>query len=73
MTEPLLRLRGIHKRYGPTHALKSVDLDLQRGEVLALVGENGAGKSTMVKILTGVIQPDEGEIEIGRASCRERV
>jgi rhamnose transport system ATP-binding protein len=64
MTESLLRLRGIHKRYGPTHALKGVDLDLNRGEVLALVGENGAGKSTMVKILTGVIQPDEGEIAL---------
>ena len=64
MPEALLRLRGIHKRYGPTHALRGVDLDLDRGEVLALVGENGAGKSTMVKILTGVIQPDEGEIAL---------
>jgi len=64
MSTDLLRLRGIHKRYGATHALRGVDLDLQRGEVLALVGENGAGKSTLVKILTGVIAPDEGEVSL---------
>ncbi|HEX3139684.1 MAG TPA: sugar ABC transporter ATP-binding protein [Rhizobacter sp.] len=64
MSTALLQLRGIHKRYGATHALRGVDLDLQRGEVLALVGENGAGKSTLVKILTGVVAPDEGEITL---------
>ena len=57
-----LTLRGIHKRFGPTHALKGVDLELVPGQVLALIGENGAGKSTLVKTLTGVHQPDEGEI-----------
>jgi rhamnose transport system ATP-binding protein len=60
--EPLLSLRGVHKRFGPTHALRGVDLDLRAGEVLALIGENGAGKSTLVKTLTGVHAPDEGEI-----------
>lgn len=59
-----LSLRGIHKRFGPTHALKGVDLDLVPGQVLALIGENGAGKSTLVKTLTGVHQPEEGEIRI---------
>ena len=59
-----LTLRGIHKRFGPTHALKGVDLDLVPGQVLALIGENGAGKSTLVKTLTGVYQPDEGAIQI---------
>ena len=62
---PVLTLRGLHKRFGPTHALRGVDLDLVPGEVLALIGENGAGKSTLVKILTGVYRPDEGEIRIG--------
>lgn len=57
-----LRLQGIHKRFGPTHALRGVDLALVPGEVLALVGENGAGKSTLVKTLTGVHAPDEGQI-----------
>jgi rhamnose transport system ATP-binding protein len=62
-----LSLRGIHKHFGPTHALKGVDLDLVPGEVLALIGENGAGKSTLVKVLTGVHQPDDGEIRVGGA------
>jgi rhamnose transport system ATP-binding protein len=57
-----LTLRGIHKRFGPTLALKGVDLELVPGQVLALIGENGAGKSTLVKSLTGVHQPEEGEI-----------
>jgi rhamnose transport system ATP-binding protein len=62
---PMLTLRGIHKHFGPTHALKGVDLDLVPGEVLAVIGENGAGKSTLVKTLTGVHQADAGELRIG--------
>ena len=66
--QPVLTLRGVHKRFGPTHALCGVDIDLVPGQVLALIGENGAGKSTLVKILTGVHAPDEGEIRLeGRA------
>jgi len=60
----LLSLRGVHKRFGPTHALRGVDLDLHAGEVLALIGENGAGKSTLVKTLTGVHAPDEGSLTL---------
>ena len=65
MPDKLLSLRGVHKHYGATHALRGVDLDLHAGEVLALVGENGAGKSTLVKILTGVVALDEGVITLG--------
>jgi rhamnose transport system ATP-binding protein len=64
MTDVLLSLRGVHKRYGATYALRGVDLELRAGEVLALVGENGAGKSTLVKMLTGVIPVDEGTIRL---------
>ena len=67
---PWLRLEGIHKRFGPTHALRGVDLSLVAGEVLALIGENGAGKSTLVKTLTGVHAPDAGQIWIGDTSVR---
>ncbi|WP_077033934.1 sugar ABC transporter ATP-binding protein [Pelomonas sp. KK5] len=67
--KPLLTLRGLHKRFGATHALRGVDLDLHAGQVLALIGENGAGKSTLVKTLTGVHQPDEGEIRLNGESC----
>jgi len=51
---PLLVLKGLDKRFGATHALKSVDLIFEKGEIHAIVGENGAGKSTLIKLLTGV-------------------
>ena len=67
---PVLTVRGLHKRFGATHALRGIDLDLVPGEVLALVGENGAGKSTLVKILTGVHPPSEGEIALDGTARR---
>ncbi len=62
MTDALVKMRGITKRFGGVTALSNVDLDAYAGEVLAIVGDNGAGKSTLIKILTGVYQPTEGEI-----------
>ena len=61
---PVLSLTGISKSFPGVKALSEVSLELYPGEVTALVGENGAGKSTIVKILTGIYQPDEGEITI---------
>ena len=58
----LLALRGVSKRYGVVQALSDVDLDIRAGEVLALVGENGAGKSTMMRIVEGVVAPDAGSL-----------
>lgn len=66
----VLRLRGLHKRFGPTHALRGVDLELTPGQALAVIGENGAGKSTLVKILTGVHPPDEGELLLDGQALR---
>ena len=64
---PLLELRGISKHFGGVTALQRVSLRIFPGEVVALVGDNGAGKSTMVKIMSGVLFPDEGEIRhLGR-------
>ena len=63
--DPVLTVRGLHKRFGATHALRGIDLELVAGEVLALVGETGACKSTLVKILPGVHPPTEGEILLG--------
>jgi ABC-type sugar transport system ATPase subunit len=64
MPEPLLRARGIRKRFPGVDALKGIDFDLLPGEVHALVGENGAGKSTFVNILTGLQVRDAGSLEI---------
>lgn len=62
MTEKLLELRHISKRFSGVPALDDVSIDLSPGEILTLVGENGAGKSTLIKIITGAYEPTEGEI-----------
>ena len=61
---PVLKTVGITKRFGAVVALRGVDIDLHRGEVLGLVGDNGAGKSTFVKIVCGFQRPDSGKILI---------
>ncbi|WP_353475893.1 sugar ABC transporter ATP-binding protein (plasmid) [Salipiger sp. H15] len=60
--QPFLELRGIHKRFGGVHALRGVDLTLRAGEAYHLLGENGCGKSTVIKIMSGAHAPSEGEI-----------
>jgi ABC-type sugar transport system ATPase subunit len=60
--QPLLRLVGIGKHFGPVRALIGVDLDIPSGQVTAVVGDNGAGKSTLIKTVSGIWQQDEGEI-----------
>ncbi len=67
---PLLRMRGVHKRFPGIHAVRGVDLSLDRGEVLALLGENGAGKSTLIKALGGAHILDAGSIEIDGEAVR---
>ncbi len=69
-TSPLLETRAIAKSYGPVVALRSVDLTVMPGEVHALLGANGAGKSTMVKILSGVIAADSGTVDGQRGRRR---
>ena len=60
--EPLLRLVGLGKHFGPVRALIGVDLDIPDGQVTAVVGDNGAGKSTLIKTISGIWEPDDGEI-----------
>lgn len=63
MSEPSrLEMKGVHKRFGATHALRGVDLSIKAGEIHALVGENGAGKSTLMKVLSGALVADEGRM-----------
>jgi D-xylose transport system ATP-binding protein len=59
---PLLRLSKIGKNFGAVQALANIDLEIYPGEVVALVGDNGAGKSTMIKTISGIWSPDAGEI-----------
>jgi ribose transport system ATP-binding protein len=62
MSQDILQLRGVNKRFAGVSVLSGVDLDLRAGEILALLGENGAGKSTLMKVLAGVHRPDAGGI-----------
>ena len=60
--QPLLRLVGVGKNFGPVRALTDINLDVPVGQVTALVGDNGAGKSTLIKTISGIWQQDQGEI-----------
>jgi len=60
--DPILKARGLVKRYGRVTALDRCDFDLMPGEILAVIGDNGAGKSTLIKAISGAVIPDEGNI-----------
>ncbi len=62
--KPILTARGLVKRYGRVTALDQADFDLNHGEILAVIGDNGAGKSSLIKAISGAVTPDEGEIEL---------
>lgn len=62
MSPPLLQARSITKRFGALQALADVDVDIHAGEVLAILGDNGAGKSTFIKILSGAYEPSAGAV-----------
>jgi ABC-type sugar transport system ATPase subunit len=62
VSEPVLSIRGLTKRFGGLTAVKNVSWDIFPGEVVALLGDNGAGKSTLIKCISGVYHADEGEI-----------
>ncbi|MCQ2005500.1 ATP-binding cassette domain-containing protein [Rhizobium sp. NRK18] len=68
--EPLLKARGLVKRYGRVTALDQADFDLYPGEILAVIGDNGAGKSSLIKALSGAVTPDEGEIHLNGKKVR---
>jgi ABC-2 type transport system ATP-binding protein len=65
----MLKVEGLVKRYGDRQALSGFDLSVQPGEIAGLVGHNGAGKTTFVEIVTGLIRPDAGSVRIGRCDA----
>src|SRR5258708_15536004 len=74
--QPFLQVVGVHKRFTGVHALRGVSLSFERGQIYHLLGENGGGKSTLIKIISGAEPPDEGELVIegvrhARLSVRE--
>jgi simple sugar transport system ATP-binding protein len=69
---PRVRLQGIRKQFGSIQALRGVDLDLMPGEVLGLVGDNAAGKSTLTKVISGAYLPDQGRILVDGSEATYR-
>ena len=58
----MIRIEGLHKRYGALEVLRGVDLELERGEICAVAGPNGSGKSTLLKIVLGLVRPDSWRV-----------
>jgi branched-chain amino acid transport system ATP-binding protein len=63
-TQPLLELKDVHSYYGNIHALKGISLMVNKGEIVTLIGSNGAGKSTTLRTISGIIPPRVGEIRL---------
>jgi branched-chain amino acid transport system ATP-binding protein len=62
--QPLLELKNVHSYYGNIHALKGISLTVGKGEIVTLIGANGAGKSTTLRTISGLIQPRQGEVHL---------
>ena len=64
MNAPLLELKDVHTYYGKIHALKGVSLTVNEGEVVTLIGSNGAGKSTTLRTISGLLRPRQGDVQL---------
>jgi branched-chain amino acid transport system ATP-binding protein len=63
-TQPLLELHDVHSYYGNIHALKGISLTVDKGEIVTLIGSNGAGKSTTLRTISGIIKPRQGSVKL---------
>ena len=72
MVEPLISVRGLGKCFGGRAVIAGVDLDVMRGDIVGLVGANGGGKTTTLRMLAGLVAPDSGEGWVLRADIRRR-
>lgn len=64
MSNKLLQLNGVTKSYGKSLALNDITLEIEKGKIIGLLGPNGSGKTTMLKLINGLLQPTKGEILI---------
>jgi ABC-type polar amino acid transport system ATPase subunit len=71
-TEPIIRVRGLHKYFGPLHVIKGVDLDVMPREVVVIIGPSGGGKSTFLRCLNFLEEPSAGSVEIDGVEIRAR-
>jgi polar amino acid transport system ATP-binding protein len=62
---PLISLRDIHLSFGTNRVLKGIDLDVQRGQAVSIIGPSGSGKSTILRCITGLLQTERGSIRVG--------
>ncbi|WP_204115242.1 ABC transporter ATP-binding protein [Shimia biformata] len=67
MSTPALEIAGLHKKFGPAHIIRGVDLTIAKGERHAIIGPNGAGKSTLFNLISGYFQPSEGSVTMNGA------
>ena len=72
MTEPIIRVRGLHKYFGPLHVIRGVDLDVAPAEVVVVIGPSGGGKSTFLRCLNFLEEPSAGSIEIDNVEIKAR-
>jgi polar amino acid transport system ATP-binding protein len=72
MPQPLVQIEGLHKRFGPIHVLKGIDLAIDRGEKVTLIGPSGSGKTTLLRCVNYLEQPSEGHIRIDGKLLGER-
>lgn len=66
MTEPIIKVRGLHKYFGPLHVIQGVNLDVDQGEVVVIIGPSGGGKSTFLRCLNFLEKPSAGTVEVDK-------
>src|SRR5438045_9183520 len=64
MSDTVIRIRNLHKRFGDLHVVKGVDLEVKRGERIAIIGASGSGKSTILRCLNFMEMPSDGTVEL---------
>ena len=72
MTQPIIKVRGLHKYFGPLHVIKGVNLDVMPREVVVIIGPSGGGKSTFLRCINFLEEPSSGTIEIDDMEIKAR-